>query len=99
MPHRLERDAGRRRGHLTVNGVQRPKTLAVTLWRSDWETDPERVRARLGHHSIDPTNARGVGTTPLRRTERLRRPINVKCLFIIRAKHDDHEIGMVAVQV
>jgi hypothetical protein len=99
MPHRLERDAGRGRGHLTVNGVQRPKTLAVTLGRSDGETDPERVRTCLDHHSIDPSNPRDVVTTPLRRTERLRHSMDTECLFVVRAKHDDDEIGMVRVQV
>src|SRR5665213_428060 len=98
MPHWLESDAGRRRGHLAVNGVQRSKTLAVNRRPRDWKTDPERVRARLGNHFIDPTNARNVGTTPLWRTERLRHPIDGKCLLVVRAKHDDNEIGMVVVK-
>src|SRR5271170_2319126 len=38
MPHRLERDAGRRRRHLTVDRVERTKTLAVALGSGDRET-------------------------------------------------------------
>lgn len=99
MPHWLEGHTGRGRGDLGIDGVESPQSLAIALRRGYGKPDPEGVRTGFGHHVIDLANARDVSSSPLGGTEGLRRAVHRERLLIVRAEHDDHQIGVVLVQV